>query len=243
MTAVDYLLVAAGGYVLALVLQGAGRALRDPAHRARRIAGGCLRVLAFATAAGTTIAWLLPLALLGGVLGGVFTFVLLFIAIPFIVIYTGQRVGEFRKRRGGKPVWHLLVLGAGGVVFLVPGVLLIAHGLLHTVGLTHEVEVRVTASHEGATWRGLGFRTSTFDGGYVLDGQTVRVTDSTWLSLDPLPSSGDVLPASVSPVWPHPVIEDGTAAGLLAVGGLVLVGLSVPFLYFATRHRSSWALR
>lgn len=236
MSVLSHVLVAVGGYVLAVVLQAAGRRLSRRETRLQRRAGIGLRIAAGVVTTITTTSWLLPAALSGGVVGGVFLFVFLFVFVPFVVIYVGQLLGRLRARRCGEPIWPAVLFGAFALVCLVPGVKAVADALMHLTGLAQRVDLTVTSVFDrGWPRRGL----DGVEGTYVLDGVTHHLDWSTWLSLSPLPHTGDTIPVTISRLWPTVMVENDSAAWGLVVPGAAGVLAGAFLMAMAIREKKA----
>ena len=223
MTFLDHFLVAVAGYVLAVVLLIAGQRLSRGDTRLKRRVGVGLRIASGVVTTITTTSWLLPAALSGGALGGVFMFVFLFVFVPFVIIYVTQLLGRLRKRRNGEPIWPAVLVGAVGLVCLLPGAKVVADGLVHLAELAQPAVLTVTGIRD-PEWPRRGLHG--IKGTYVLDGDTHQVDWSAWMSVSPLPHTGDTVPVTISRLWPTTVIESDFAAWMLVgFGGLgVLAG-------------------
>jgi len=236
MSVLDHFLVAVIGYVLAIVLLSAGIRLARAETLPRRRIGVALRVAAGVVTTVVTTSWLLPASLSGGLVGGIFMFVFLFVFVPFVVIYTGQVLGRMRRRRGQGPIWTAVLVGAFAVVCLVPGAKVAADGLIHLTGLAQPVELHVT-DVDRFIRTGNHVHFTSVDGDYVLDGKSVHVDDSIWLSVHPQPAEGATIAVTISRLWPTIMIEDDSAAWwLVGAGGFGIVVGGV-LMAFAMREK------
>ncbi|GHF87597.1 hypothetical protein GCM10017566_71790 [Amycolatopsis bartoniae] len=198
------------------------------------------RIAAGVVATVTTTSWLLPAALSGGVVGGVFFFVFLFVFVPFVVIFVAQRLGEPRRRRGKNgPLWPAVLLGAFGLVCLLPGAVFAAEGLMHLTGLAQPVELRITDVNHGR--HGRKGSVDNVDGDYVLGGTTHHLDGSMWLSWAPLPEVGDSVPVTISRLWPTVMIEDDSAAWVITGGGAFGLVAGGVLMAFALREKKQAA--
>lgn len=235
MNVLDHVLVAVAGYVLAVVLLVAGQRLSRGAGLPGRRTGVGLRIASGVVTTITTTSWLLPAALSRGVVGGVFLFVLLFVFVPFVVVYVARLLGRLRKRRGGEPIWPAVLVGAFGLGCLLPGVKVLADGLVQLAGLAQPAQFTVTGilGRGSKPWGGI----SGIKGTYVLDGVTHQVGSTAWMSLGPRPRTGDTIPVTISRLWPTTVIESDSAAWVLvAFGGFGILAGSL-LMAFAIRQK------
>jgi len=126
------------------------------------------------------------------------------------------------------------------LVLLVPGLLLAGNALSAITGLAAEAPLTVTASVPSSPSDGncpTCGNTDLVSGTY--DGRTV--TDMWWMTFDPLPEVGDVVPVSVGPLWWHPVVEStDTAVFLLLIALLPLLagGLLAKMTYVPRLRRA-----
>jgi hypothetical protein len=221
----DYLVLAVVGYGVALVLFVAGR-------RVAR-AGAALRIAAGVVAAVTTVGWVAPAALAGGALGGVFTFVLLFVVLPVIVIFAGMRLGRYRKQRAGDvdlpPIWPSVLVCAFGLAFLLPGAIYVLNAVLYLLGVRTDVDLMVTSV---SPWDWYLSRSATVSGDYG-DG---LVDQSVWWSSAPLPEQGETIRVALGPLWPNPMIESPGAAGVMLAINAALVLPGAALLYLGRRQ-------
>lgn len=126
------------------------------------------------------------------------------------------------------------------LALLVPGLLLAGNALSAITGLAPETPFTVTESIPSTPSDGncpTCGNTDLVSGTY--DGQVV--TDMWWMTFDPLPEAGDVVPVSVGPLWWHPVVEStDTAVFLLLIALLPLLagGLLAKMTYVPRRRRA-----
>jgi hypothetical protein len=126
------------------------------------------------------------------------------------------------------------------LALLVPGLLLAGNALSALTGLAPETPFTVTASVPSSPSDGncpTCGNTDLVSGTY--DDRTV--TDMWWMTFDPLPEAGDVVPVSVGPLWWHPVVEGtDTAVFLLLIALLPLLagGLLAKMTYAPRRRRA-----
>ncbi|HVW44737.1 MAG TPA: hypothetical protein VHC18_25660 [Amycolatopsis sp.] len=228
-------LVAVCGYVLAVILLVAGQRLSRGDRRLRRRTGVGLRIASGVVTTVTTTSWLLPAALSGGVVGGVFMFVFLFVFVPFVVIYVTRLLGRLRKRRGGEPIWPAVLIGAFALVFLLPSAKVVADGLIHLTGLAQPAELTVMGVFRAHSLTRGGLEG--IKGTYVLDGVTHQVSWSAWTSPSPLPHTGEVIPVTISRLWPTMVIESDFAAWMVVAFGSVGVLAGSLLMAMALREK------
>lgn len=189
----------------------------------------------------TTLAWVLGVAVtvtwLYAAVGieGIITIVLVLFVIPFAVVFGGMLIGAARKRRSGgqvDPIWPQLLLGAGGLVFLVVAANLVVNSAAYFFDYGERVALRVTSSFSSNSSR------STVSGTYELGGSE-HYADQIWWLGGALPEPGTVVELVIGPWWPYPFLTSTLDAALWMVLAAVLTVPGALLAFSAFRERSN----
>ncbi|WP_007023253.1 hypothetical protein [Saccharomonospora iraqiensis] len=200
---------------------------RDPGRR--RLAATCT-TLAWVLGVAVTITWLY--AAVG--IEGIITIVLVLVVIPFVVTFGGMLIGAARKRRSGGPVdpiWPQLLLGGGGLVFLVIAVNLVVNSAAYFFDYGERVALRITSSFSGNSSR------NTVSGTYELGGSE-HYADQIWWLGGAVPEPGTVVNLAIGPWWPYPFLTSTLDAALWMVIAAVLTVPGALLAVAAFRARS-----
>ncbi|MGA6163576.1 hypothetical protein [Amycolatopsis magusensis] len=233
MTFKDYLpAFVVAGYALAGILGW----LRGKLSSGRKPLAVAISVLVVAT----SLFWLIA----GAGLTGTITILVLFLVVPFAVIFVSQVLGRARRRKAGDenlpPIWPAVVLAIGALAFCLPAVNLITNGLCGLVGLDHNVGLLITGTEDASTFRDGSPRL--VSGEYLFEGTRIFVDHSWWFAFGPLPAEGDTIEVSVAPMWPYPIYENTWSAVVMTGLGATLLVPGVPLALLALKERRRTAV-